>query len=312
MKYNLPIKNFCFWVMGIIVASCVHKQDEKDPASAEAEVRTPVTVTNVETTSLQDSIELNATSAFLQNNYVKSTATGYVKSVNIKPGEYVSQGKVLFTIQTKESAVIGKAISSLDSSFTFSGAGAIKSSARGYVTQLNHQAGDYVQDGEQLAVVSDMNSFVFLLNMPYEWRPFILNKKTVELFLPDGTNLHGDISSVMPTVDSLSQTQTVVIKVHSSQPIPQNLIAKVRIVKDVKNNTQTLPKSAILSDESQTNFWVMKMIDSVTAVRVDIKKGLELKDKIEVLSPKFSKGDRILVTGNYGLPDTAKVIIEKQ
>lgn len=56
----------------------------------------------------------------------------------------------------------------------------------------------------------------------------------------------------------------------------------------------------------------MKMIDSATAVRVDIKKGLELKDKIEVLSPKFSKDDRILVTGNYGLPDTAKVIIEKQ
>src|SRR5258706_84508 len=79
----------------------------------------------------------------------------------------------------------------------------------GYVSEINHQPGDYVQEGEQLAVISDMNSFVFILNLPYELRPFVLNKGTVELYLPDGKTLTAAISSTMPVVDSASQTQNI-------------------------------------------------------------------------------------------------------
>jgi hypothetical protein len=53
----------------------------------------------------------------------------------------------------------------------------------------------------------------------------------------------------------------------------------------------------------------MKMTDSITAVKVFIKKGIETKDRIEILSPGFSPQDKILLTGNYGLGDTAKVRI---
>jgi multidrug efflux pump subunit AcrA (membrane-fusion protein) len=207
--------------------------------------------------------------------------------------------------------VIGNSISKLDSSFKFTGISTAKATLSGYITQLNHQVGDYVQDGEQLAVISDVNSFVFLLNLPYELRPYVLNKKTVDLVLPDGLRLKGYISQVMPTVDSASQTQPVVIKVAPTTPIPQNVIAKVIIIKSLKPHAQTVPKSAVLSDEAQTSFWVMKLIDSATAVRTPVKKGLEQNNTIEILDPVFSKTDRVLVTGNYGLPDTAKVIVEK-
>ena len=295
---------------GISACHSDAKPAAEDAAPAE-EARTPVTVTAVETGPLSDSIELNATSTFLQNSYVRSTAIGYVKMVDIKPGQYVNVGKELFTIETKESTVIGNAISSLDSSFKFSGVSRIRSNTQGYVTQLSHQPGDYVQDGEQLAVISDMNSFAFLLNLPYELRPFVLNKKSVDLFLPDGTRLQGSIVQVMPTVDSLSQTQQIVIKVHSGQPIPQNLVAKVRIMKEEKPHAQTLPKSAILSDETQTEFWVMKLVDSSTAVKQTIRKGIELNNRVEILEPLFGGQDKILVSGNYGLGDTAKVVIEQ-
>ena len=56
----------------------------------------------------------------------------------------------------------------------------------------------------------------------------------------------------------------------------------------------------------------MKMIDSITAVKVAVIKGMETKDRVEIVSPKFSPDDKILLTGNYGLPDTAKVKITKQ
>jgi multidrug efflux pump subunit AcrA (membrane-fusion protein) len=305
------------WV--VVLAGCISCNDKSDPsaagdagAAAATEVRTPVTVAGVTFSDLADSIELNATSSFLQNSYVRSTATGYVRSVNVKPGELVGVGQHMFTIETKESMVIGNSISKLDSSFKFTGMSTVKASLSGYVTQLNHQPGDYVQDGEQLAVISDMNSFVFLLNLPYELRPYVLNKKNVDLILPDATHLTGVISSVLPVVDSLSQTQPVIIKVSNRTPIPQNLIARVRIIKSLRPHTQTVPRQAVLSDEAQTGFWVMKMIDSSTAVKTEIRKGMELDNKVEILEPLFSKDDKIVVSGNYGLPDTAKVIVEKQ
>ena len=113
----------------------------------------------------------------------------------------------------------------------------------------------------------------------------------------------------MPTVDAVSQTQNYIIKVNSNKPIPENLIAKVNLVKKFKGNTISLLKAAVLSDETQSAFWIMQMIDSTTAVKVPIKKGMETADHVEILLPHLKAGDKILLTGNYGLPDTAKVII---
>jgi len=187
----------------------------------------------------------------------------------------------------------------------------IKSPGTGYITQLNYRAGDYVQDGESLATITDTKSFVFLLDLPYELKPFLPNNHSLQLKLPDGTVLSGQVASAMPTVDPVSQTQNYIIKVNTDKQIPENLIAKVSLVKRAKNNTTSLPKAAVLSNEVQSEFWIMKMIDSVTAVKVPIKKGLETINQVEVLSPSLSSTDRIVLTGNYGLTDTAKVTIIK-
>jgi multidrug efflux pump subunit AcrA (membrane-fusion protein) len=117
---------------------------------------------------------------------------------------------------------------------------------------------------------------------------------------------------MMPSVDSISQSQSVLIKLPPGKMIPQNLIAKVRIIKMDKENAASLPRQAVLSDETQTSFWVMKMIDSVTAVKVPITKGIETGSRIEILNPRFGRGDQIVLTGNYGLADTAHVKIAVQ
>ena len=277
-------------------------KDSTDAGGSDSvEARTPVTVATVDQGGLADYIELNAVSAFLQKSYVKAIANGYLESANVYPGKNVDKGQVLFTLQTKESKSIGNTIQQLDTSLHFSGVTLIRANQHGYITQLNHQSGDYVQDGEQLAVISDRSSFVFLLDLPYELRPYVLNKKTVELDLPDGTKLTGEVGPTMPTVDSASQTQNVVIRVPAAGSIPENLIARVKILKSRKSgSTQSVPKAALLTDETESNFWVMKLIDSATAVKVAVKKGIETSDRVE-----------ILVTGNYGLPDTAKVKVEE-
>jgi multidrug efflux pump subunit AcrA (membrane-fusion protein) len=298
-----------YFILGItlFLFACGGKDKKEADDADNSKAQTPVTVTTINDSTMTDYINLNAISAFLQKNYVKANANGYIHEVNTKMGQYVNKGQVLFTIKTKEAQAIGNSINILDTTFKFSGVNKIRASEHGYITALTHQTGDYVQDGEQLAVISDRSSFVFLMQMPYEMRAFVKGNQAVQIMLPDGEKLNGHIASFMPTVDTLAQTQAVAVKINSDKQILENLVAKVRMIKSQTANTASLPKSAILSNETQTDFWVMKLINPTTAIKVPVKKGVESGDRVEILSPKFSATDKIIINGNYGLPDTAKV-----
>jgi multidrug efflux pump subunit AcrA (membrane-fusion protein) len=303
------MRKFVLYVLllSIVTAAC-HSKTATETTAEEPEVITPVTVVSASNDTLTEYIDLNATSTFLLKAIVKANSSGYIQSANAEPGKIVSSGQIVFTLKTKEAQSIGNTINMLDTTFKFAGIIHIKAGTTGYISEVNHQPGDYVQEGEQLATINDLNSFVFILNLPYELRPYVLNRKTVELLLPDGKSMTGIISSVMPTVDSVSQTQNVIIKVNEKN-LPVNLIAKVRVIKSAKLNAISLPRQSILSDETQTNFWVMKVIDSITAVKVPVTKGTEVNGRVEILSPAFSTNDKFLLTGNYGLEDTAKIKI---
>ena len=296
-------------VLFLILLTSLFSCKPKAAPEEKADPVTPVTVTSITYDPIQEYIDLNATSTFLQKNVVKANLNGYIKGINIKYGSYVSTGQTLFVLKTKEANALGNTINKLDPSFKFSGVNLVKASLNGYVTELDHQIGDYVADGEQLAIISDMNSFMFVVNVPYEFRPYVTPNKQVEVTLPDGERMLGTVQSSLPFVDSLSQTQAIAIRVNSQKKIPQNLVAKVRIIKSSKAAASSLPKNAVLSDETQADHWVMQMINDSTAVKVPVKVGLQTADKVEILSPTFKPTDKIVLTGNYGLGDTAKVMI---
>lgn len=293
-----------------VVLACKNKAASPSDAP-EVETRTPVTVTTLQKGPMEEYINLNAVSIFRIKNTLKSTVTGYLQSVNVQPGDYVRRGQVLFTVKTKEAESVGNTIAQLDSSFHFKGIADIKATASGYITQLNYQSGDYVQDGEQLASIADQSSFAFLLDLPFELRPYLASNRHVQLVLPDGTVLTGTLTSPMPVVDPVSQTQSILIKVDTNQHLPENLIATVRLLKSSHPNAVFLPKAAVLTDETQSEWWVMQVIGDSMAVKVPIRKGLETGDQVEILSPRFQSGDRMLLTGNYGLPDSSLVKIEQ-
>ena len=106
---------FLFTVLGFI--SCKHKTTTE--TETEVDARTPVTVTAVSFDPLEEFVELNATSTFLQKSYVKSNLTGYIKAVNTKYAAIVNAGQALFTLKTKESDAIGNTINKLDPNFRF-------------------------------------------------------------------------------------------------------------------------------------------------------------------------------------------------
>ena len=162
-----------------------------------------------------------------------------------------------------------------------------------------------------MAVVSEENSLVFIMDVPFELDKYIEKNRNCRIILPDDRQINGTITRKLAEMDMQSQTMRYVISPSSSERLPGNLIANVSLVKSSNNNAMVLPKQAILGNETQTGFWVMKLINDSTAVKINISKGFENNEEVEITSPVFLPSDRILLTGNYGLPDTARIIIVK-
>lgn len=284
-----------------MLSGCRPKASEE----AAPEIRTPVTVTSVRTGLMGDSLSLNAVSSFLKKNSLKSSAIGYVRQVNVKIGDYVEQGQVLFTIQTKESSVFRS--KALDSLLNFNGQFQIKASSSGIITQVDKLTDDYVADGDQLCMIAQKSSLVFLLKVPYELNRFVQLKMTCQIELPDQTVISGTVDSRLSSVDALSQTQSFVVRPTTNANLPESLVARIRVPKHLTKAAAILPKDAILTDETEENYWIMKLINDSTAVKVMVTKGIETSGNVQIISPAFSPDDRILLTGQYGLPDTAFV-----
>jgi multidrug efflux pump subunit AcrA (membrane-fusion protein) len=290
-------------LIAVFFISCKEKPVEEKPVDASV----PVTLTTINTSGITSYIDLNATATYLVKNTIKANATGYLNSVNVATNDFVTNGAVLFSIKTREAKVLGNTINKIDPTLKFGGAIPVHSNTNGIVTMVNVQQGDYVQDGDVLVTINDSKSFALLLSLPYDLKKYIAVGQDLNVSLPDGSTRIATVQKFSPTVDASSQTQNVVLKIKGKQDIPENLIVKVRINKSSNATTISLPKSAVLSDETETDFWIMKLINNTTAIKIPIKKGIETEDKIEILSPILTREDQILLTGNYGVGDTIKV-----
>jgi hypothetical protein len=153
---------------------------------------------------------------------------------------------------------------------------------------------------------------VFILDIPFELEKYIDKNRNCRIILPDNRQISGTIIRKLPEMDMQSQTIKYIIKPQSADRLPGNLIASINLVKSTSEKAAVLPKQAVLGDETQTIFWVMKLINDSIAIKINVTKGFENNEEVEIVNPVFLPSDRIILTGNYGLPDTAKVTIIKE
>lgn len=272
--------------------------------------KTPVTVISPERKSISETLEFPAVSAYLRRNIIRSATTGRVEACDIVPGDPVKKGQLLFIVKTLEASALQE-VRQADTNLVFKGLVRIFSPDDGLISSLSHQKSDFVQEGDELAVLSDPYSLVFNLEAPFELRRLIEQNKSCLLRLPDSTLIKGVISGRLPEMNAVSQTLSYIVRPAVPGHLPQNLMASAIINKSVKSNVQVLPRAALLGNETQTEFWIMEAVNDSTAVKVAVKKGIENFAEVEIIEPQFQPGVRILLTGNYGLPDTAAIIIHK-
>jgi hypothetical protein len=289
----------------IFIAGCHQAVTNSEKTTRSA---IPVTISPLHTVRMCSYLELSATSAFLFKASVKAPVTGYIENIFISQGDSVVNNKLLFTIKTKEASAINN--DSLNN-MKFRGIVDINAAVAGLISSIEHPKGDYVVEGDQLCQIAVPESFVFILDIPFELSGSLKLNARCEIVLPDGHSIQGVIKSRFPSMTGSSQTERFIVKLTESVSLPENLIAKIRIIKESVDNAVSLPKSAILADETMKSFWVMKLINDTTAIKVLVTTGISDKEDVQIKMPVFKDTELFLTSGNYGLGDTVNVKVIK-
>jgi hypothetical protein len=292
-------------ILATVFYSCHNSKTSVKPAIIS---RTPVTIVNPLYSNISDSSDFPAITTYLKRHIIRSSIAGVIESVSIVQGGNTNRGREAFTIRTKEAAVLGNN-QPADTANGVNGFVKLQSPHDGIVSSVAHQKGDFVKEGDELAVIADNKSLVFILEVPFEIAGTVNINSTCSLQLPDYTRMKGKITGRFPEMDKQNQTVSFIVDAGNISRLPENLIASGLIAKTEKKNVQALPRQALLGNETQTKFWVMVLSNDSTAVKVEVKKGIKNGNIVEILEPVFQRNDRILITGNYGLPDTAAVIV---
>ena len=217
----------------------------------------------------------------------------------VKPGTRVQAGQVLYRLQSKEQHALrnnGKEIE-------------IKAERDGIVLDVQAQPGSYALEGTVFCTLVEAASLVFEINVPYEQRTVAKAGNHCTLELPDGTRLTATVQSPLAVMNTASQSERVVA-IADAPFLPEGMNVKaVFTSRSTSEGITVLPKSAVQSDETLTDHWVMQLATDSTAVKVPVNIGNCTADSIEILSPSLSSQDCIIATGGYGLEDKARVTV---
>lgn len=273
--------------------------------------KTPVDITTVKADSFRVEKTFRGMTYYLTSGDIKSPIAGYVTKVYVKIGDKLQKGTPLFGLETKETYALGGKNYLNDPTLKDIGKLTIRAPDAGLVTLVQAEENEYVQDGTVLATFSAPDMFVFLIEVPVEQDTAVHVGSVCSIQLPNGRRIGGRIFRTLAIADSLSQTERFVIKPDHPMVLPARLQLAITFTQQQHNQAQSLPKDAVLANELQTEFWVMKLLNDTTAVKVPIKIGLQRETRIEILSPRFKPQDRFVSKGGYGLADKASITINR-
>lgn len=301
---------FKFFIGLISVMTACNKPAAEDVSAVRAKVS--VDVTGLGKGIIKDELTLFATTLYLKRNIVTAPIPAFIVQVFIKLGDPVKQGQLLYVLETKERRALGSGAVMPDSAATAFGKIIVKAPASGIISTLDkQQIGDYVLEGAQLCTIAESSALAFAVNVPFEFSTFTKAGAACTLLLPDNSRHPARFTTPLTTMNALAQTQTVLAKSDAPLFLPENLIVKVLVNKNMETKEQILPKMAVLSDEMMEKFWVMKLVNDSTAIKVEVVPGVANNALVEIIKPLFKAGDKFLTTGNYGLPDTAFVTVNR-
>lgn len=300
MKRIHPIVQLAALTLALNACSTAPEQ------SMEQKAVSPVKIVRLKTGRIVKTITFYGKTVILKKERITTPLAGYVAKVAVHFGDPVQKNQLLFELQSKESAALG------ETAGNGQGAGVrVVAPAVGYISELAvSSTGSYVSEGDYLCSITSDENVLVQVNIPYENRTLATPGTACRLNLPDNTSIRGTVVRLIPTLSPDDQTMDVLVQPSARKHLPENLNVVAVFTLPASAESLLIPREALLADETQREFRVMKMVGDSMAISVPVTRLSENDSLVQIQSPLLSTSDFIIYEGAFGLPDSSLVTIE--
>ncbi|WP_214071686.1 efflux RND transporter periplasmic adaptor subunit [Mucilaginibacter sp. dw_454] len=186
----------------------------------------------------------------------------------------------------------------------------IKAPFDGIVTARNVNAGAYVGPGgkgsDPLFVVQDQGRLRLVVSVPEAYVGGLSQKNEVKFTVRElpGEHFTAKIARLAGALDEKLRSERVEMDVYNKgKKLLPHMYADVEVPLPSNDSTMNVPSTAVVS--STEKVFVVKVVDH-HAKWVDVKKGFQAKDRIEVYGD-LKAGDKVIINATDEIRDGQKV-----
>jgi RND family efflux transporter MFP subunit len=301
-----------------------------DSTAADSMDATPVHMTVVERGDIAITVAGPGRTDALDLQKIRAPFTGILTLLHIAVGDRVGAGEVVAAVvnQPSEAALTGAEAMLRSASTPAQRSDAeralqlarqnlvatqIRASRAGFVVSRGASQGDLLSQGDSILTIASAGSIVFVARIAQA------DLAQVRLGQRANVNLPGQLGAVPGVVHGLlpadtNSVMTVPVRVDFSTnlqtggaPIQTGLFGTVEIVVGERVAVPIVPAAAIMRDDISGVSRVALVTAAGVAHWVNVTTGATESGKVEIKYPALTPGQRVIVTGQVGLPEGSKV-----
>jgi len=322
---------------GAALAGCGRAEGDGGAAARESAVvrgAVPVRTAPVARMTLQETVSGPGRTEALRQVRVRAPFTGTLVALRVADGDGVARGEEIAALVSRNSAAaLAGARAMLDAASTAADSGdahrALELAQRGLVQAplrapeggvvLSHAAneGDLVNEGDDIVTVAVAGSVVFVAQIVQSDLARVRPGQTATVELaarPGGGPVRGVVHAILPAASSENLSAPVRIDVAALPgPVALGLFGTARITVGKRTGALVVPAAAVLRDDVYGTSRVAVVLPDGTARWVQVTTGIREGDAVEITAPPPSPqpalavGTPVIVAGQVGLPDGARV-----
>ena len=301
------------------------------PPQDSAETVVPVRVDSIRKETLDVIVPSYGVTSAQQLYKIISPVTGVITRFSFYNGDPVEKGETIALVVTKESyaAIKGaqslmnnavtdeqkrEAVRTLNIAEQSSNQIKITAPFSGTLVNRSKNENEVVNEGELIASLIDKNSILFVAQVPADSIYRVKVGQPVSIIFPSIHNkmFEGNVKRIEPQVNMESQTFPVQIGINNPAGLlPDSLYGEASIIIGKHKDVFVVPLKAVIHDEENDTYSITLINPDSIAYTVNVRKGI-VKDSLEeIYADNIKAGMKVIVEGNYGLPDSTKVSIKK-
>ena len=321
------MKRLLFLIPIVAVIACGGKPEGE--AKHEAEVAVPVRATAVTTADFTETVRCPGKTAAMSQQKVRTPFAGTLSDLRVTDGDEVRRGQVLGSVVARDSeaALAGahemareaagpaekndaaRAVALAEKNLVRA---PLRASADGVVVSHAAATGDRLSEDAEILTIAESRSIFFSADVPQPKLPGIHSGQAATVVLEGRTTpISGAVHDVLPAGTAADMTIPVRIDFRPAPPaLPLGVFGQASITTGERRGVPSVPAAAILRDDVTGVSRIALVTADGKAHWITVVPGLADPTRVEIVSPTLPAGQKVVVSGQVGLPEGAALSIQ--